>query len=52
MGGRYGLGQKEFNPSMVKAIFDNLSLDQPKNHFTVGIIDDVSGTSRRWRSRS
>ncbi|MGB4564710.1 MAG: pyruvate:ferredoxin (flavodoxin) oxidoreductase [Dethiobacteria bacterium] len=45
VGGRYGLGQKEFNPSMVKAIFDNLSLDQPKNHFTVGIIDDVSGTS-------
>jgi len=45
VGGRYGLGSKEFTPSMVKAIFDNLSADQPKNHFTVGIVDDVSHTS-------
>jgi pyruvate-ferredoxin/flavodoxin oxidoreductase len=45
VGGRYGLGSKEFNPSMVKAIYDNLSLDQPKNKFTVGIIDDVTNTS-------
>ncbi|HEX3043350.1 MAG TPA: pyruvate:ferredoxin (flavodoxin) oxidoreductase [Bacillota bacterium] len=45
VGGRYGLGSKEFNPSMVKAIFDNLALDQPKNKFTVGITDDVSKTS-------
>lgn len=45
VGGRYGLGSKEFTPSMVKAIFDNLALDEPKNHFTVGIIDDVTGTS-------
>jgi pyruvate-ferredoxin/flavodoxin oxidoreductase len=45
VGGRYGLGSKEFNPSMVKAIYDNLALDQPKNHFTVGIVDDVSKTS-------
>ena len=37
VGGRYGLGSKEFTPSMVKAIFDNLKLDEPKNHFTVGI---------------
>jgi len=45
LGGRYGLGSKEFNPSMVKAVFDNLSLSEPKNHFTVGIVDDVTGTS-------
>ena len=37
VGGRYGLGSKEFNPTMVKAVFDNLSADEPKNHFTVGI---------------
>ncbi|WP_064605077.1 pyruvate:ferredoxin (flavodoxin) oxidoreductase [Photobacterium sp. J15] len=40
--GRYGLSSKEFTPAMVKAIFDNLELDSPKHHFTVGIIDDVS----------
>lgn len=45
VGGRYGLGSKEFTPSMVKAIFDNLAQDTPKNHFTVGINDDVTGTS-------
>ncbi|MCL6590680.1 MAG: pyruvate:ferredoxin (flavodoxin) oxidoreductase [Firmicutes bacterium] len=45
VGGRYGLGSKEFNPSMVKAIFDNLALEQPKNKFTVGITDDVTKTS-------
>ncbi|MGI6357851.1 MAG: pyruvate:ferredoxin (flavodoxin) oxidoreductase [Bacillota bacterium] len=45
VGGRYGLGSKEFSPSMVKAIFDNLDQDQPKNHFTVGINDDVTLTS-------
>ncbi len=42
VGGRYGLGSKEFNPSHVKAVFDNLSLEEPKNHFTVGIEDDVT----------
>lgn len=45
VGGRYGLSSKEFTPAMVKAVFDNLSIDRPKNHFTVGIIDDVSHTS-------
>ncbi|MBQ8086878.1 MAG: pyruvate:ferredoxin (flavodoxin) oxidoreductase, partial [Clostridia bacterium] len=45
VGGRYGLGSKEFNPTMVKAVYDNLSLDAPKNHFTVGIVDDVTHTS-------
>ncbi len=44
-GGRYGLGSKEFTPTMVKAIYDNLSLAEPKNHFTVGINDDVGFTS-------
>ncbi|MBW1812460.1 MAG: pyruvate:ferredoxin (flavodoxin) oxidoreductase, partial [Deltaproteobacteria bacterium] len=43
--GRYGLGSKEFNPAMVKAVFDNMNSDTPKNHFTVGIVDDVTGTS-------
>lgn len=45
VGGRYGLGSKDFTPSMVKAVFDNLSLNTPKNNFTVGIIDDVTHTS-------
>ena len=45
VGGRYGLSSKEFTPAMCKAVFDNLALDIPKNHFTVGINDDVSGTS-------
>ena len=45
VGGRYGLSSKEFTPAMVKAVFDNLASDEPKNHFTVGIIDDVTGTS-------
>ena len=45
IGGRYGLSSKEFTPAMAKAVFDNLRSGSPKNHFTVGIIDDVSGTS-------
>ncbi len=45
VGGRYGLGSKEFTPTMVKAVYDNLDQAQPKNHFTVGIEDDVTGTS-------
>ena len=44
LAGRYGLGSKEFTPSMVKAIYDNMRGEQ-KNHFTVGIVDDVTGTS-------
>jgi pyruvate-ferredoxin/flavodoxin oxidoreductase len=44
-GGRYGLGSKDFTPAMVKAVFDNLAADRPNNHFTVGITDDVTGTS-------
>ncbi len=42
VGGRYGLSSAEFTPSMVKAIYDNLDLAEPKNHFTVGITDDVT----------
>jgi pyruvate-ferredoxin/flavodoxin oxidoreductase len=45
VGGRYGLGSYEFTPAMIKAVFDNLKAAQPKNHFTVGITDDVSFTS-------
>ena len=45
VGGRYGLGSKEFNPTMVKAVYDNLAKDAPKNHFTVGIVDDVTKTN-------
>lgn len=45
LGGRYGLGSKEFTPTMVKAVYDNMSAAEPKNHFTVGIVDDVTGTS-------
>ncbi|NMC86659.1 MAG: pyruvate:ferredoxin (flavodoxin) oxidoreductase, partial [Anaerolineaceae bacterium] len=44
-GGRYGLSSKEFTPAMVKAIFDELAKDAPKEHFTAGIIDDVTHTS-------
>ncbi len=45
LGGRYGLGSKEFTPAMVKGILDNAKSATPKNHFTVGIVDDVSGSS-------
>ena len=45
VGGRYGLGSKEFNPTMVKAVYDNLAKAAPKNHFTVGITDDVTKSS-------
>jgi len=45
VGGRYGLGSKDFTPSMAKAVFDNLKMNEPKNNFTVGIIDDVTFTS-------
>jgi len=48
--GRYGLSCKEFTPAMVKAVFDNLKLENPKNHFTVGITDDVTNTSLEYDS--
>ena len=45
IGGRYGLASKEFTPAMVKGVFDELKKPDPKNHFSVGILDDVSFTS-------
>lgn len=45
IGGRYGLSSKEFTPAMVKSVFDEMKKDDPKNHFTVGIKDDVTNTS-------
>ena len=45
IGGRYGLGSFEFSAAMVKGIFDELEKDRPKNHFTIGINDDVTGTA-------
>ncbi|HVP42552.1 MAG TPA: pyruvate:ferredoxin (flavodoxin) oxidoreductase [Terriglobales bacterium] len=48
IGGRYGLSSKEFNPAMVKAVFDELAKPTPKNHFTVGIVDDVTRTSLEY----
>ena len=45
IGGRYGLGSFEFNPTMAKAVFDNLQSNNPTNHFTVGINDDITHSS-------
>jgi pyruvate-ferredoxin/flavodoxin oxidoreductase len=45
LGGRYGLASKEFTPAMAKAVFDHLAADAPLNHFSVGIVDDVSHRS-------
>ena len=45
IGGRYGLSSKEFTPAMVKGVFDEMLKDKPKNHFTIGIVDDVTHTS-------
>ena len=50
VGGRYGLASKEFTPAMVRGVFENLASASPKNHFTVGIKDDVSKTSLEYDS--
>ena len=50
IGGRYGLSSKEFTPAMVKAIFEELATATPKNHFTIGIHDDVTHTSLEFDS--
>ncbi len=50
IGGRYGLSSKEFTPAMVKGIYDELGKDAPKNHFTIGINDDVSFSSLDYPS--
>jgi pyruvate-ferredoxin/flavodoxin oxidoreductase len=48
IGGRYGLSSKEFTPGMVKSVFDEMLKDRPKNHFTIGITDDVTHTSLEY----
>jgi pyruvate-ferredoxin/flavodoxin oxidoreductase len=48
VGGRYGLGSKDFTPGMAKAVFDNLAQARPQNHFSVGVVDDVTGSSLAW----
>ena len=48
VGGRYGLSSKEFTPAMVAGIFEELDRPAPRNHFTVGIVDDVTHTSLPW----
>src|SRR5260370_11130332 len=50
IGGRYGLASKEFTPAMVKGIFDEMSTEEPKNHFTIGIQDDVTHLSLDYDS--
>lgn len=50
IGGRYGLSSKEFTPAMVMGIFDELKKEIPKNHFTIGINDDVTNTSLKYDS--
>jgi len=45
IGGRYGLSSKEFTPGMIKGIYDEMKKEKPKNHFTIGIMDDVTNTS-------
>ena len=51
IGGRFGLSSKEFTPAMVKAVYDELKNDKPKNHFTIGINDDVTHTSLSYDPR-
>ena len=48
IGGRYGLSSKEFTPAMVMSVFDELKKDEPKRHFTVGIVDDVTHLSLKY----
>ena len=45
VGGRYGLGSKDTTPAQIIAVFKNLAMPMPKNHFTIGIVDDVTFTS-------
>ncbi len=48
IGGRYGLSSKEFTPAMAARVFEELSAKEPKRHFTIGIIDDVTRLSLKW----
>ena len=45
VGGRYGLGSKDTTPAQILSVFENLAMPMPKNHFTIGIVDDVTFTS-------
>ena len=45
MGGRYGLGSRDTTPAQIISVFNNLAMPEPKNHFTIGIVDDVTFTS-------
>jgi len=45
VGGRYGLGSKDTRPSQIISVFENLKQDEPKNNFTIGIVDDVTNLS-------
>lgn len=45
IGGRFGLGSKDYTPAMAKGVFDNMNASEPKNHFSVGIVDDVTNNS-------
>jgi len=49
VGGRYGLSSKDFTPAQVLSVYENLGMNMPKNHFTVGIVDDVTFTSLPWK---
>ncbi len=49
VGGRYGLGSADVTPTMILAVYENLELPQPKNHFTVGIVDDLTFTSLPYK---
>ncbi|VAX35462.1 Pyruvate-flavodoxin oxidoreductase [hydrothermal vent metagenome] len=48
IGGRYGLSSKEFTPAMIKSVYDEMKKEVPKNHFTIGILDDVTKTSLEY----
>jgi pyruvate-ferredoxin/flavodoxin oxidoreductase len=50
VGGRYGLSSKEFTPAMIRAVYDQLKQETPKNHFTIGILDDVTHSSLEYDS--
>jgi len=52
VGGRFGLSSKEFTPGMVRAVFENMHQATPKNHFTIGIQDDVTNSSLDWEEDS
>lgn len=51
VGGRYGLGSKDYTPAMAKGVFDNMDSENPKNHFSVGIVDDVTNRSILYDER-